>query len=144
MQPKRKHIRLKKHNYNSGLYFVTICTQNKVHYLGEIRNQKIHLSMIGEKLLGILSKYNNEHNELIIWSYCIMPNHFHALIEINFPDKETDDDVTTTHKGTRRTRLSVWIGEIKSRITKFAKANGYKEFGWQSRYNDHIIRNMNE
>ncbi len=24
------------HNYNGGVYFVTICTKNREHYLGEI------------------------------------------------------------------------------------------------------------
>ena len=35
--PKRKHTRLKEYDYSAdGIYFVTICTQNKKHLLSQI------------------------------------------------------------------------------------------------------------
>lgn len=40
-------------------------------------------------------------------------------------------------------RLSVIIGSLKSAITKFANENNI-EFGWQSRFHDHIIRSQDE
>ncbi|MCL8006118.1 hypothetical protein M8845_01635 [Gelidibacter japonicus] len=33
---------------NSGLYFITICTKNREHYFGDIRNGKMNLSEIGD------------------------------------------------------------------------------------------------
>jgi hypothetical protein len=32
----------------AGLYFITICTENREHYFGEITNRKMTLSEIGE------------------------------------------------------------------------------------------------
>jgi hypothetical protein len=39
--------------------------------------------------------------------------------------------------------LSVAVGGIKSAVTKFARERSI-EFGWQTRFNDRIIRNQDE
>ena len=36
------------HNYDGGIYFITICTQDRIHYFGEIMNHKMNLSAIGQ------------------------------------------------------------------------------------------------
>ena len=33
---------------NNGAYFITICTQNRHHFFGQIQNQKMQLSEIGK------------------------------------------------------------------------------------------------
>ncbi|MFV0398136.1 MAG: hypothetical protein ACK5JU_09000 [Bacteroidales bacterium] len=35
------------HDYNGGIYFITICTADRIHYLGEIENGEMNLSDIG-------------------------------------------------------------------------------------------------
>ena len=35
------------HDYNGGVYFVTICTQYKKHYFGEILNGEMNFTEIG-------------------------------------------------------------------------------------------------
>ena len=144
MLPKRKQIRLRNHDYSGGLYFITACTHNKIHFFGEINNCKMQLSSIGEKLIGILDRFNNPDSEFVIWSHCVMPNHFHALIEINNSEPQNDNLVCPTTRGDKRTRLSVFVGEIKAIITKYARNNGCLDFKWQSKYNDHIVRDIHE
>ena len=37
------------HDYNGGIYFITICTKNREHYFGKIiAEQQIQLSKIGQ------------------------------------------------------------------------------------------------
>ena len=80
-----KSRRLQNWNYNSqAAYFITICTQNREHFFGEIINNKLKLSEIGKivkkewlKTFKIRSDMNLEMGE-----YIIMPNHFHAIIII--------------------------------------------------------------
>ena len=49
--------RLKNWDYGwNAAYFITIVTKNRVHYFGEIKNGKMHLSEIGE----MAEKYWNE------------------------------------------------------------------------------------
>ena len=62
--PIRKRTRLKGYNYSTpGEYFVTICTSQKMHLFGEIKNTEMHLSTIGKivngEILGIESHYEN-------------------------------------------------------------------------------------
>ena len=45
--PCRKPLRADSHDYSGGDYFVTICTQGKRHYFGEIFNGTMHLNAIG-------------------------------------------------------------------------------------------------
>jgi len=45
----RKHLRLRNWNYSSeGVYFITLCCNNRQSYFGQIQNNKVTLSMIGE------------------------------------------------------------------------------------------------
>lgn len=34
--------------HHAAAYFITICTQNRIHYFGEIIDQKIQLSIMGK------------------------------------------------------------------------------------------------
>ncbi|WP_096432803.1 transposase [Labilibaculum antarcticum] len=87
--------RLKDWDYGSNaIYFVTICTQHRQHYFGEISNGKMRLNEIGElaasewlKTPGIRPDMNLELGEFVI-----MPNHFHALITIGKNNYNTHTD----------------------------------------------------
>jgi len=79
----RRSIRLKGYDYSqAGLYFITICTQNRMCLFGEIKNGGMVLNdpgiMIGKWWNELKHKYRNvELHEQII-----MPNHFHGIIQI--------------------------------------------------------------
>lgn len=86
----RKHIRLRNFDYSSeAWYFITICTKNRAHTLGEIEHGQMHLSAIGKQA----NLYWNEipkhfpHTEL--GEFIIMPNHIHGIIGINKKNKNT-------------------------------------------------------
>ena len=44
----RHSVRLKDHNYNDGVYFVTICTADRLCLFGDITNGVMHLNTLGE------------------------------------------------------------------------------------------------
>ena len=94
--PKRKHVRLKNYDYSrNGIYFVTICTQNRRCILSQIVLPRVvgaemvgrglapaapRLTVCGrlveEELTALMVRYPS------VWieKYVIMPNHIHALI----------------------------------------------------------------
>ena len=70
----------------NGAYFITICTENRNHYFGEIAEGKLMFSEIGL----IAEKYwleipgNFPYAKLDV--HVVMPNHVHGIIIIDKPD----------------------------------------------------------
>lgn len=71
------------HNYNGGIYFVTICTRGQEQYFGEISNSEMHLSEIGhyanEQIRNVQTHY--PYAQIPLW--VVMPNHLHAIVVID-------------------------------------------------------------
>jgi len=79
----RKSIRLKGYDYSqSGLYFVTICCQNRTHYFGYIQHQRMHLNDAGIMVSDEWEQIPNRFSNTKLHEFVVMPNHFHAIIEI--------------------------------------------------------------
>jgi len=76
-------IRLKYWDYSSpGIYFITICTNNRECFLGEITNGEMLLSQHGEIVKNEILKMANYHHRVVLDEWIIMPNHIHLLIEL--------------------------------------------------------------
>src|SRR5664279_2394649 len=79
----RRSIRLKGYDYSQpGFYFVTICCQNRDCLFGKIKNGKMILNdagmMVEREWLKIPDRFQNSR----LHEYILMPNHFHAILEI--------------------------------------------------------------
>ena len=80
----RQTIRLHGYNYSlPGTYFVTICTKNRKHLFGEIKNGKMLLNEYGEIVNEEWQKSAQIRKEITLGEYIIMPNHIHGIIFIN-------------------------------------------------------------
>ena len=139
--PIRKSPRADFHDYNEGCYFITICTSGKRHYFGEIRNGEMSLSEIGRYALDMLCSIEKHFKYSRTLQCVVMPNHVHAIIYIS---SHLHEDGSYGQKDsaptpTQRSPLSVTIGGYKQLVTKYAHKLGIN-FGWQTRYHDHIIR----
>ena len=79
----RRSIRLKGYDYaQAGLYFITICTQDRAHLFGKIENGKMILNPYGH-----IAQTEWQHTAAIrdncrLHESIIMPNHLHGIIEI--------------------------------------------------------------
>jgi len=141
--------RLKGWDYGwNAAYFVTICTQNRKHYFGQIVNHEMVLSNIGV----MAEKYWNEIPEhfpfVRLGSSIIMPNHVHGIITIEKTDTVATQNIASPHEnhknqGNKFEPQSQNLGSIirgfKTGVKKYATINKI-EFAWQPRYYDHIIR----
>jgi REP element-mobilizing transposase RayT len=77
----RRSIRIKRYDYSqTGLYFVTICIQNRQCILGEITNGEMILSDAGEMIKKWYMELSYKFYDIVSDTYIIMPNHFHAII----------------------------------------------------------------
>lgn len=165
----RKYPRAKFHDYNGGIYFITIVTMNRVHYFGNVDSGKMHLGILGKYLSKCIEGIPEHYSDADIHKFVIMPNHFHVIVQI-VPQKNVNP-VGSRHaaaymdgqinlgclcpprhpeiwddfnmRNHHNARLSVVVGGIKSSVKRYANRNGI-EFGWQANFHDHIIRNQRE
>jgi hypothetical protein len=70
---------------SNASYFVTICTQNRVHYFGEIENQTMQLSEIGRCAVTCWQEIPNHFPFVELGAFVVMPNHVHGIIIIDKP-----------------------------------------------------------
>ncbi|NQV18563.1 MAG: transposase [Armatimonadetes bacterium] len=83
MKHTRRSIRLPSYDYtSSGAYFITICTHNREHSFGEIINDKMKLSRIGEIVSNKWHDILNHDNHVDLGEFMVMPNHIHGIIWI--------------------------------------------------------------
>lgn len=131
--------RVRWHNYAGGTYFITICTNNMIHYFGEIYDKKMHFSDIGKYTEECIDKIKEHFPIAEVLEYVVMPNHIHMILHIE------GSNVTNNRNsfGPQSQNLASIIRGFKIGVTQYANANNIK-FAWQSRYHDHIIRNMKE
>lgn len=79
----RHSIRLKGYDYSSeGLYFLTLCCQDRVCLFGEIKNGEMILNDAGKMIENEWIKLPARFKNIKLHEYVIMPNHFHSIIEI--------------------------------------------------------------
>ncbi|MGB1205808.1 MAG: transposase [Chitinophagales bacterium] len=148
--------RLQTWDYGSNAaYFVTICTQNRQHYFGEIRNEDMQLSEMGVLAQKYWYEIPNRFPFVELDAFVVMPNHVHGIIVIDGKDAISKDVInhvstTTTPKmrggitGNNNPMLHKNLSRIirwyKGRCT-FEIRKIHADFAWQSRFYDHIIRN---
>ena len=151
----------------AGAYFITICTQNRKHYFGEIIDGKMQWSNVG--IIADILWYQIPHHaqNVELGAFSVMPNHIHGIIIINDNTNSDNvgDNVETGHalslrypqqssnktsiqpptigqqrfQNIGKNSISSIVGSYKSAVTKHANRLEL-EFQWQSRFHDHIIR----
>ncbi len=77
--------RLAGYNYNAqGMYFITICVGGRECHFGHIENDTMHLSDAGNIVYNEWMKTPEIRPDmnLTLDVFCVMPNHFHAILII--------------------------------------------------------------
>src|SRR5690606_9254532 len=81
----RRSIRLKGYDYaKEGLYFITLYVQNREHIFGKIKNGKMILNPYGQIAHEEWLNTGNIRDNVALHEFIVMPDHFHAIIEILF------------------------------------------------------------
>src|SRR5438874_1410647 len=77
----RKLNRLKDYDYSqNGLYFVTICTKNRINVFGKIEKGEMLLNKYGQIAHEMLDGLGNLYYNVIRDEFKVMPNHVHVII----------------------------------------------------------------
>src|SRR5664279_5405415 len=94
--------RMKNWDYSwPGLYFITICTDGREHYFGEITNRQMHINETGELAQTFWMEIPTHFPFIILDAFMIMPNHIHGIIIIEKTDMMRLNDMIRLNDTTR-------------------------------------------
>ncbi|NCC99824.1 MAG: transposase [Bacteroidia bacterium] len=154
-----RSIRLKGYDYSqSGLYFITICCQNKACIFGHIENGIMIMNHAGQMVENEWLRLPQRFHNIQSHEFIVMPNHFHAILEIVGSTPTVDQNITnpvgstlvvdlnnidngqpqgiaptiapTTENPTEKT-IGEIVGAFKS-ITTVEYVRGVKKNNWQA------------
>ncbi|UUV20891.1 transposase [Paenimyroides aestuarii] len=81
----RRSIRLQGYDYSQeGLYFITICCQDRAHLFGKVVSGEMILNSYGEIAQKEWRNTSAIRDNVLLHEFVVMPNHFHSIIEIKF------------------------------------------------------------
>lgn len=138
--PTRRQIRLKNYDYSAcGMYFITVCTQNRQTIFGEVikenDNAKVLLSETGRCIENIICEIPEHYDNVSVDSYCIMPDHVHMIICLNVDTGGRIISAPTEYKPS----VSQIVGSMKRRASYLTGVSL-----WQKSFYEHIIRNYDD
>ncbi|MBP9598898.1 MAG: hypothetical protein KBE30_07145, partial [Desulfobacter sp.] len=151
---------MKNYDYSQpGYYFITICTQDRIHRFGKIIDEKMRFNDAGEIVADEWEKTPIMRKNIQLDEWIIMPNHFHAIITVGARCTRPPNNTRPLTENGRTvngrmqsapTDSRVVLGDIvrgfKSAVTKRVRQlPNMNDTGlWQRNYGEHIIRNENE
>jgi putative transposase len=158
----RRSIRLKGYDYSKeGMYFITICAQNRENLFGEIVNDKMILNIAGKMVERWYLELKNKYSNLQCGVNATMPNHFHCIMEIVGADlcvcpdinqchvvQDVHTEIEGRHAGLPLPQIIQWFKTMTTNeYIKMVKQNILPPFDkriWQRNYHEHIIRDEDE
>ena len=147
----------------NGAYFITIYTRNRDHFFGEIADGIMQLSSVGALAHQHWHEIPDRFPYAQLDAWVVMPNHVHGILVIDKSDDShprprrdainrvstrtgmgTGDmgktgGITSHHNPMLHDNVSRIIRWYKGRTT-FESRKINPDFGWQTRFYDHIIR----
>ncbi len=87
--------------------------------------------------------------EIELGPFVLMPNHLHAIVEINRTDDQVEDAVSSwvSPAGPRKASLGSLVAGFKAATTKMCRNNGWlapEASLWQRNYFEHVVRNEDD
>lgn len=89
-----------------ALYFLTLVTQHRVCNLGYIDQEQMFLSDFGKIISAEWLESFKIRKELILHEYVIMPNHLHAIVEID--NRTSKKRIWTPNNGILTPNNGIW------------------------------------
>ncbi|MEA5109457.1 hypothetical protein SDC9_08860 [bioreactor metagenome] len=154
----RKSFRLKGYDYSqAGLYFITICVQDRLCLFGNVKNVEMMLNDAGRMVENEWLKLPQRYTNIELHEFVVMPNHFHAIMEIAGATLVVAQNETVAQNiesgqpqgiaPTKPKTVGDMVGAFQSMVT-VEYIRGVKQLGWgpfnrklwQRNYWEHIIR----
>jgi REP element-mobilizing transposase RayT len=144
--PQRRSVRLQGYDYASaGAYFITVCTHERRCLFGDIVDDKMGASAIGQVAEQCWQATPAHFPDVQLDELTLMPNHLHGILVLPATVPATGDACVAPTKpvsGPARRSIAAIVGSFKSAVTR--KINGLHGEPttplWQRNYYEHVIR----
>jgi len=124
----RKTIRLQGYDYSkSGVYFVTVCVTDRHMLLGNVIENKVVLTEIGQIVEDAIQVIPSVYDSVSVERHVVMPNHVHMLLVLRSALDHAAPSVSRI--------IQQWKGIITKQAT-FAF--------WQRSFHDRIIKDRDK
>ncbi len=141
VKPVRKSTRLPAYDYSQpGMYFVTVCTYNRICSMGQIVDDVIELSARGRIVADAWRWLSDRYGFVALDEFVMMPNHVHGLIEIR-DSNGADNESCSPSPLYGRKSLGRVIAAFKTVATR--RISGLSALDspvWQRGYYEHVVR----
>ena len=146
--PVRRSVRLRGHDYReAGAYFVTVCTLRRACLFGEIVDDHLQLSPIGEIVAAAWTSTPGHFPGIDLDAVVVMPNHVHGIILIvDSVGAKHASPLRVSPRGTSSGSLAAIVQSFKSAATRSVNLSR-KTLGftlWQRGYYEHVVRDDEE
>jgi len=128
---RRRSIRLAGYDYtHAGVYYVTICVQGRICWLGDVVDGSVRLSSYGVMVDDCWRRIPAHFPNIVLDAWVVMPNHLHGLITVTPPPP----NVPARTLG----QLVAWF-KYQSTCAVNNQRGGQTQL-WQRNYYEHIVR----
>src|SRR3970040_2944705 len=144
-QNHRRSIRLQGYDYaQEGVYFVTVCTQNRVCLCGAVADGAMQLNNPGQIAKAAWDELPARFPSVRLDAFIVMPNHVHGIIMVGAQFIAPSDGfgTATINQGAinRAPTLGEMVRAYKAVSTRLIRQAGTPDFAWQRNYYEHVIR----
>lgn len=137
-----RRMRLRGHDYRApGYYFLTVTVEDGRCLFGRIRDAVFEPLQAGDVVAREWIRLQDRFPTLEWDEYCVMPNHFHALIGVQMvcPQEDVGPSVSSVMQAFKSI-TTVRYGEgVRS-----SGWPGYRGRLWHTGFHDHVIRSERE
>lgn len=138
-------------------YFVTLCTQGRIRWFGEVVHGNMERSDLGEMAHRCWMDIPNHFPFVQLGAFVVMPDHVHGIITLDkpvdhqnhsplaeygrmdIPVESPENRSNRNQFGAQSQNLGSIVRGFKIGVTLGARAQ-QPEFRWQGRYHDRIVR----
>lgn len=156
--PNRRSLRLREYDYRTtGVYFVTVCTKDRLSLFGEIDRGNMVFNEFGDIVAVCWFDLPHHFPNLQLDYFTVMPNHIHGLIEIS--DEFSKNPVGAQHAApvpsvpAHPVTRNVQPGSLAAIVRSFKSASSRQinllsgtpgSAIWQRNYYEHVVRDESE
>ena len=128
------------------MYFITICVLNRIHSFGAVIDGQMLLSPIGGKVAQYWQEIPQHYPVARLDQWVVMPDHFHGILIIKPNENDLlnnqEDQTPAGLRAMQPASVPAIVNQFKSAVKRWCNQNNSACFAWQSRYYDHIVRNV--